>query len=558
MPIRTNEEVDAAGTLAGVNHETLEYHNKAADRHIEQTMVQQQEMQDELQPAPRPLDTTTDPETGDAAVPLAAALFVQVPASRASDRSQSWSTQEDYSVGVEAIPKSQCGQYTCPLKIWPAPWPDPWTDGGSDANLLLVPCVYTWSDLPALRIHLRLIHNMHSLCETCDTALAGQNTSVYLFDLLTKCQKDGCPSTRIAVGFSKGMSWLRLHSEKSRFAVEEPFELLSQSLTELSELYRAYGVAKPSYADDDLYGSSNPASAVDINQVGPSSRLSPAPERLYANDQNLGIAITAMGPYEHDSSVAPPVGLVDVNTSTKPGSSLLPTLVPNDQHRHVTTQQSTLANVPALHRELDSSVHDDIPNPRPDLLKVVVDVMKFLRGVPLGKARSPLNHCQKQHLMLLVARFYEATDTDPRVATADRDALWATCVRHYGAFWWLERLDPPHPFSKDLDHILRPLLKMRTHGVVKPVVTAWVACTRRIMKERCLSEVCSCDKYLEALRPYGDCVTALCDEPGPYLGELIFRLGDKIRLISRGSEDYWRGKCIRTGETGHLEWGTCF
>ena len=95
MSIRTNEEVDAAGTLAEMNLENLEYHDKAADRHIEQTMVRQQEMQYKLQPAPRPLATSIDQKIGAPAFTLAAVLHKQAPAYRTSDRSQTPSTQAD-------------------------------------------------------------------------------------------------------------------------------------------------------------------------------------------------------------------------------------------------------------------------------------------------------------------------------------------------------------------------------------------------------------------------------------------------------------------------------
>ena len=432
-----------------------------------------------------------------------------------------------------------------------------WADGSPDSNLLQLPChYYVQSDLPSLRTHLRLVHNVHSFCEICVEGLAADYMLAYSSDLFIKCNKVGCPS-KTAVGCLVGVVWLKLRSEKSKFAVTKPFALLSRSSTELSGLYQASGVAEPSYAEKGLYASSVPASAVELNQNRSSSRSSPASERPYANDQDLGIAIAAMGPNEHDLRLAPPVRPIDIHASTIPGSPIQRRLAPNDQRRYINLQQSTPTSFTALNRELDSSVHDDISNPRPDLLEVVVDVTKFLQGMPLDELCPRLSYCQKQILKLLVARLHEAPDTVSRVATAER-ALLATCMRHYREDWWLARLDYHQSFSKDLDQILRPLLKMRTRGDMSSVVTAWVAYSRQTMKQRCLSGLCSVEKYLEALRPYGDCVTALYNCEPRYSGDLTFRLGDKIRLkTSRVAADIWKGECIRTGIIGLFHWDMC-
>ena len=251
--------------------------------------------------------------------------------------------------------------------------------------------------------------------------------------------------------------------------------------------------------------------------------------------------------YEPTSGVAPVFASVDESTLTARPRPLPHTIAPNGHNRIVASLDSSPPDTPGSQGRMGPSF-DNIPDPGPDLLKVIVDVTNYLRGIPLGELHPQISFCQWKILQLFVARLDEVPKADFRVMLVDTDALRNKYADHYVNV----RVTQFGRSDDTFDQLLRPLLDWRRSEPTGHVMSAWVADFKALMQYGCKSVACPCEKYLETLRPYGDCVTALQDYSDPGTGHLSFVAGDKIRLISRTDQitHDWEGQCIRTGQTG--------
>ena len=407
---------------------------------------------------------------------------------------------------------------------------------------------------PSLRMHLLLNHHLAVLCTQCNEYIQARGVSSdRSSSAVPECHNAACLSRQIPMKiFPKGPF--------PEFAIELPSEE-DEPRSKLWVALLPWRLAGPLKSSDEPTDTSSTPAIIDLDRDTVSTgqvakgRI-PAPSKALPsleNSQELdwdgwdlliaGFAQSSTPNLEILTVPAMPLnGTVSKTTAPPPPSAQ----EGNDQYQHITLQPSTLANVPAMPEEADPAVHDDFSESRPDLLKVIIDVTKYLQRIFHFEYYHQMSRCQRTIIRLFLARLDEVSKPHARVMMVHTDALWKEfdngCLSSWG---------PGHrSFDQAFDQIMRPVLHWRRAEPTGHVMSAWVADSKVLMQNGCKSVACPCEKYLEILRPYGDCVTALRDYSDSNRGFLSFVAGDKIRLIS-----LWEGQCIRTGQIGFFHRG---
>ena len=166
-PTRTDDEVEAAGTLADLINDDWEQHGEAVDRRSRQSMEQQQQMQQNTRLETHRSKLGLAPTTGAATSALPAALLEQYPALR----NINWYIEPSDGHTDEDLPHVQPQQLPCPVKaLWDRWVADTTSPGGFPLPRQQCQSC-TGSDLPGLRIHLEADHGMHAVCVECNESL---------------------------------------------------------------------------------------------------------------------------------------------------------------------------------------------------------------------------------------------------------------------------------------------------------------------------------------------------------------------------------------------------
>ena len=414
---------------------------------------------------------------------------------------------------------------------------------------------------PSLRMHLLLNHHLAVLCTQCNEYIQARGVSSdRSSSAVPECHNAACLSRQISMKiFPKGPF--------PEFAIELPSEE-DEPRSKLWVALLPWRLAGPLKSSDEPTDTSSTPAIIDLDRDTVSTgqvakgRI-PAPSKALPsleNSQELdwdgwdlliaGFAQSSTPNLEILTVPAMPLnGTVSKTTAPPPPSAQEGT----DQYQHIALQPSTLANVPPMLEEAGPAVHDDFSESRPDLLKVIIDVTKYLRRIPPDEVDLRMSFCQWEILGLLVARLDEVSKTNPGVTVTHTDALWKQYTNHIDVFSAFgSRIS-----DKAFDQIMEPMLHWRTYEPTGRLMSEWVADFRWFTKEGCNIVTCPCEKYLEVLEPRSDCVTALRSHSDSDADYLSFIAGDKIRLISKRAGYYWEGQCFRTGQIGFFDRG-CF
>ena len=425
--------------------------------------------------------------------------------------------------------------------------------------------VYAWSDVQSLRTHLRSDHGLHLLCTECSKYIqAGRGLSHRPYSAVPDCHDNACTGSSMIIPeslpesslqcFGNGLTYGDNDSPFQRWDAllpwysTKPSRLYNPGRTETTSIILAFDCGSISHSRVTGRRNSAPPKTLPSLDLSMKSSLevklggrAPASEQLARSFiPNLEEATQP----EMSSN-----GTVSKTPAPLPSSAQEGT----DQNQHIALQPPTLANMAAISKEPDLSVHDDFSTPRPDLLKVIVDITNYLRDISAGKVSFQLRLCQWYILSLFLARLDEISKTDVRVTFAHSDALWAEYDAHREAFRSLSS----KPFDEAFDQIIQPWLHWREWEPPQPLISVWVADFRVRVKTGCYSATCPCENYLWILKPHGGCVTALRAVYNASSGCLNLLAGDKIRLISQTGKYFWEGQCIRTGQTGSFLASVC-
>ena len=429
-------------------------------------------------------------------------------------------------------------------------------------KLILLRCqYYTWSGFPSLRNHLRIVHDLYLLCAGCEAYIqARRRPNNRSSSVAPECHDEDCSSMDMPIGSLPAgpirVFTVRLPSEEEESRRKVRVTLLPWQSTKTPKLYDDPKGATARPAVIDLYCDTVSTGQVTIRRTPAPARAWPGLETGPETDWNAWDS--ALGDLAQSSTpnlevATRPVMLTNGTLSETTTPFSLSAQERNDQYQHVALQQSTLANTPAISKEPDLSIHDDSSNPRLDLLRVVVDVTKYLRERPPGKVALRLSSCQWTLLECLVARLDEVSKTKPGVTWAHTDALWREYAARSEAFLPVGS----EVYDTAFDQIMKPLLNWRRSEAKGGVLWKWVADFEEMTQDRCDSVACPCEGYLEVLRPHDGCVTALHDNVSSVPDPLKHVAGDKVRLMSKCSEHWWQGQCERTGQIGIFVASSC-
>ena len=456
----------------------------------------------------------------------------------------------------------------CPLNLPGNVWIN--LDLGSGGHRPMPPrCQHQiWPSLLSLRNHLRIVHGMYSLCTACKTYIQARGgPSDRSSSVAPECHAEACSSVDMPIeSFPE--------SPFPMFTVELPSEE-EKSRRSVWVALLPWDPMKPPKLSDDPKGTTPRPSIIDLDRDTVSTgqvtvQRSPTPARAWPGLETGpeidwkawesvlgGLAHSSNSNFEVATQPMLPINGTLSETTTLPPLSAEER---NDQFQYYAAlQQSILPNARAVAREPDPSGHDGFSNPRPDLLKVIVDVTNYLRGIPLGELHPQISFCQWKILQLFVARLDEVPKADFRVMLVDTDALRNKYADHYGYV----RVTKFGRSDDTFDQLLRPLLDWRRAGDTFPITSRWFVEFKHVIKRshpiynRRLGEVCPSHKYLEVLRPHDACVTALRDNTSRDEDRLSFSMGDQIVLHSHETGSIWRGYCFRTSQTASFYQGDC-
>ena len=565
-PTRTDEEVEAAGTLAELKNDDLEPHGEAAERrNVESIQRQRQHMQSQLRPVAGPAITSLNPTTAATWSFIPAALLAQYPALRDID----WSSVQVNKKPDEHVSHARSEQLLCPLK---ADW-DQWVAKSStSAKSKRLQCQSnTGTDVSSLQEHLRSDHNLHALCMSCNRRLCAGAEFRWYAGYEFPCQDRGleglCALNNVPAEFITWRDFCQLElPQKDDGSKTKIWFLLLRPLSPKPLRLRGKpGSAESAPLLNSPDGSNVAASHLETSQRSSLPKRLPCPTQASSVYNSLTTANANTRPlFESECDVtwrsvnSSKVMYAPADQSTLGWNAQRGGMAWDPRHDTTTLLDSTTADLPLPRRGVDSSSYDGNSTPEYNLLKVITDVTKFLQG------RRPRSHnsqtdnlrisrCQWIILELFIARLDEVAITDPGVTLAHTDALW----RGYDEDHQVFRYFGLAKFDKKFDKIMDPLLDWRRSGPMGRVMSKWVDDFKMSMKSECVRTTCPCERYLEMLQPLGECVTVLHDHRTSDTGYLSLVAGDKIRLISRHAVHYWEGQCIRTGQIGHFAQGYC-
>ena len=465
---------------------------------------------------------------------------------------------QDHGVHDEDASKERTQQLPCPLtmppNLWLAELLEPELSKRSFMQDLV--CLFAWPSLASLRTHLRRSHNMHLPCQDCNTFLhAKPMDNCFSFPGLICHNADCAPETESGRFKSHGhLHKVAMPAVGGNPSTIEWFRVLHRSSPVPMSLRGGSNGASCESTTLDLGDSDISANHATINQRPSMPKILPYPQQSYTVYETLA-ANAAISSYQESRAATPRITPNPDEVPVMYDPPSLSAIVQNARHDALTLLYSTTTDSSPLHGDVDSSSYDATPDSPPDLLKVIVDVTKYLQERPPGKVSLGLKYCQWEVLGLLVARLDEVPKAYAGVTLAHTDALWRAYDKHRNA-----RVSSHFGvLNKAFDQLMRPLLTWRRPEPMTRATLEWAADFKSsIMRLGCRREICPCEKYLKKLKPQGDRVTAIRHHyQGHYVGQLEFRMGDQIKLISREEPFLWKGQSIRTGQIGVFHQEDC-